>query len=180
MVPEGPIHFHGSDIVNGSGQASGAAGIQYVGARVVGETSINHDVSSPIPIILAAVQSQLLQNSASGPLSRNVHRLVLAIHEKLFDVNLSVKTVKKHCQLYDNNISCYFRREMGMTIKSYIESSRMRAAAYLLICSTISVSEIACLVGYWHLETFHRVFVRHFGCTPGVYRRGQRSQKISA
>ena len=180
MVPEGLIHLPGSDVVNRRGEASGAAGIQCVAARVADETSPNHNVSFPIPVILAAVQKQLSQNSPSGPLSRNVHRLALAIHEKLFDVDLSVKTVKKHCQLYDNNISCYFRREMGMTIKSYIESSRMQAAAHLLIGSTISVSEIACQVGYWHLETFHRVFVRHFGCTPGVYRRGQGPQKISA
>jgi len=121
--------------------------------------------------LLENIQYLLLQQKPSGIFSRDVNRLVTAIHDKLFDPALNVKTLKAHCQIHDNNISAYFKLEAGVTLKRYIESMRMEAAGLLLRLSKLSQMNIAYLLGYAHIETFHRVFVRCVGCTPGGYRQ---------
>lgn len=95
-----------------------------------------------------------------------IRKLLTAIHERVFDETLNVKALKAYCSVGNNNISCQFKREMGTTIKSYIDTLRMQFALQLLDERKKSVYEVACDVGYANIQTFYRVFRRHFGCTP--------------
>lgn len=103
-------------------------------------------------------------------LPREVREVLNYIHRNLFDPDLNVQTIKSCCRLRDNNISCRFRFEMGITIKEYIESLRMEAARWLLERGCIGVFDVAQFVGYYHLQTFYRAFQRKFECTPATVR----------
>lgn len=112
-------------------------------------------------------------------LSPEIREVLRCIHSDPFDAKLSVKTLKSRCGIRDNNVSCRFRCEMGVTIKLYIERQRMEAARQLLVLEHgLGIAEIAQLVGYDHLQTFYRCFRRRFGCTPAIYRveRGRRME----
>lgn len=103
-------------------------------------------------------------------LPREVREVLNYIHCNLFDPDLNVQTIKSRCRIRDNNISCRFRFEMGVTIKEYIESLRMEAARWLLERGCIGVFDVAQFVGYYHLQTFYRAFQRKFECTPAAVR----------
>lgn len=103
-------------------------------------------------------------------LPREVREVLSYIHCNLFDSDLNVQTLKARCRIRDNNISCRFRYEMGMTIKEYIETLRMEAARWLLESRGIGVFDVAQSVGYYHLQTFYRAFQRTFECTPAACR----------
>lgn len=103
--------------------------------------------------------------------SWHVRRLLLCIHERLFDHRLNVNNLRRHCCVRDHNISCRFKHEMGVSIKRYIEDLRLDAADFLLQHGAFSAAEVAHAVGYSHLQTFYRAFTRRFGCTPGLVRK---------
>lgn len=104
-------------------------------------------------------------------LPREIAEILCYINESIFDPHLTVRTLKIHCRIRDNNASSRFRYFMGLTIKEYIEELRLEAAALLLRESTICILEVAASIGYYHLQTFYRVFQRKHGCTPAEYRK---------
>ncbi len=113
-----------------------------------------------------------LHPQPSQRLTWPVRKLLNCIHEELFDPTLNVRRLKDRCQIRDNNVSCRFKHEMGISIKTYIEALRLEAANVLLMQRTFSASEVAQSVGYNHLQTFYRAFDRHFDRTPGMVRSG--------
>ncbi|MGG7668916.1 reactive chlorine-specific transcriptional regulator RclR [Yersinia sp. J1] len=63
-----------------------------------------------------------------------------------------------------------FRQVSGTTPLSLLTTLRMQLAAQLLAREAAPLVAIAELVGYANESSFHKAFVRHFGCTPGQYR----------
>ena len=123
------------------------------------------DIFRPIPAKLENLVVAPLP-TATKNLSPNVRRVVLFVHEKLLREGLTVKTVKALCNIGNNNISTQFKREVGITIKDYIEGLRMHIAARLLRDNSLSISEISYQLGYTHVQTFYRVFRRQYGSPP--------------
>ena len=122
-----------------------------------------------------AIESELQHFSQSHPpaiqgVSWQVRNLLNCIHDELFDPDLNVKTLKSRCRMRDNNISCRFKYEMGISINAYIASLRFEAVTLLLQDRSSSVSDVAQSVGYRNLQTFYRAFKHQFHCTPGVFR----------
>ena len=109
----------------------------------------------------------------------DVRQLLEGIHENLFDPDLTVKTLRARCGLRDNNVSCRFRRQVGRTVKDYIEALRMKAACRLLEESDCPVFDLALSIGYSHPQTFYRAFERAFECTPATYRRQARAEEAA-
>jgi gluconate 2-dehydrogenase gamma chain len=97
-------------------------------------------------------------------------KLLRCIHKHLFDPSLNVRTLRERCELRDNNISCRFKREMGIPLKDYIDRLRLKAAKSLIQHPDISSAAAAHAVGYRHLQTFYRAVRRRYGCTPAALR----------
>lgn len=121
------------------------------------------------------IESELDQFRGEAPpspqrSSREVQEILAQIHQDPFDAELNVKRLKTRCRIRDHNISCRFRRVVGMLIKDYIEALRMHAACHLLETSQFTVFDIALSVGYIHPQTFYNAFRRQVGCTPTSYR----------
>lgn len=104
-------------------------------------------------------------------LPMDIQRVLSYIEENAFDPELNVQRIKLDCRLRDNNVSSRFRWFLGATIRDYLESRRIDAAADLLRQSRATVMEIAFAVGYNNLQTFYSAFRRRFACTPDAYRR---------
>lgn len=64
-----------------------------------------------------------------------------------------------------------FRRCYGQPIHSWLQEQRMKQAAQLLRDTSMTVLEVAQEVGYSSTSQFSSAFVRHYGTTPGQYRR---------
>lgn len=101
----------------------------------------------------------------------DIRRVLSYIEENAFDSELNVQKIKLDCRLRDNNVSSRFRFFLGATIRDYLESRRMKAAADLLMQSRATILEVAFAVGYNNLQTFYGAFRRKYSCTPDAYRR---------
>lgn len=118
---------------------------------------------SSIEAELDRFREDICPSSASLP--REMREVLAHVHCHLFDPDLNVQTIKDRCRIRDNNVSCRFRRVMGITIKEYIESLRLEAAIRLLE-KRVPVFDVAISVGYDYPQTFYRAFQRRFDCTP--------------
>ncbi|WP_342629690.1 AraC family transcriptional regulator [Nguyenibacter vanlangensis] len=63
---------------------------------------------------------------------------------------------------------------LGLGPLTYLTRWRMHRAAEMLSVETVNVCEIAARVGYETESAFAKVFKRHFGETPAIYRRRHR------
>jgi AraC-like DNA-binding protein len=73
-----------------------------------------------------------------------------------------------------------FVRLTGKRPMEVVADARMRAAATLLEAGQAGIDDIAARVGYRSEAAFSRRFQRHFGVTPGRYRRNvRRDQRLA-
>lgn len=61
-------------------------------------------------------------------------------------------------------------REHGLTFKGIVLEVRMALAQRYLLASRMSLQEVAFLLGYEHVTSFHRAFQRYTGTTPERFR----------
>jgi AraC-like DNA-binding protein len=108
----------------------------------------------------------------------DVERVLQCIHARLFDATLSVSAVMERCGIRSNGFSSRFKREMAsaglgrLTVRQYIEWSRVEAAKALLLDDDFELAEVAHGLGFEHYETFLRTFRRRTGQSPSAYRNG--------
>jgi AraC-like DNA-binding protein len=107
---------------------------------------------SPLPFVLEARLTRVLEIVKSQP-SVSVHELAAAV------------------RLSPTHLQRLFKRATGLDVSELLAERRCQAAAHLLATGDKQVKEIAHVVGYEHAPSFVRAFQRHFGKTPGVYRK---------
>ena len=110
--------------------------------------------------------------------SRPILRCVEHIHTHLHGP-IPVDELCGVSQLSRAHLSRLFRREVGMTITQYITAKRLEAAAELLEFTDQPVSGVANVLSFSSQSHFISVFRRHFGMTPGEYRRRAQSAPSS-
>lgn len=79
--------------------------------------------------------------------------------------------------LSPNYLSALFKKTEGISMKRFIERSRMDRAAYLLATEDSQTSEIARRVGYSHCSYFCKVFRKYHNTTPLQYRKNARNER---
>jgi len=71
-----------------------------------------------------------------------------------------------------SNFCKLFKRITGETFHDALNRRRVENARFYLSETALPVSEIAPLVGFYDVKSFHRVFKAFEGMSPGQYRRG--------
>ena len=74
------------------------------------------------------------------------------------------------CYVTPSYLSTLFKKETGITITDYINSTRIRQSMIFLNVSRMSVGEIASRVGFSDANYFTRTFKKLLGQTPKAYR----------
>ena len=115
----------------------------------------------------AQFSAQLRLQPARSPVLTELQRW-LPDH---LDENLAVEVLARRTGMSMRNFSRTFRRELGITPASFVESLRLEAARRLLETTDLTVATVAVKVGFRHAETMHRVFGRRLGTTPDRYRQ---------
>jgi len=73
--------------------------------------------------------------------------------------------------LSDSHYRSKFRKVTGVSPREYLKDRKAEKARSLLRESRLPIKEIATLVGYSDVASFHRAFTALSGCTPGRFRR---------
>ena len=68
-----------------------------------------------------------------------------------------------------------FRHRVGLSLGQFVRAERLAWARAALSASDASLASIAIDAGFYDESHFIRAFRRHFGATPGSYRRAQPS-----
>lgn len=89
--------------------------------------------------------------------------------------NITAEKTAEYLKLNRSYLSVLFRRETGITLKKYICSEKVKAAADYLRFSDLSCSEISEYFCFASQSYFIKCFRDHFGCTPNEYRAALRS-----
>jgi len=105
------------------------------------------------------------QNTQHGRTAAVLPYLQEHLHEKLV-----LSDMARLCDMDQFEFSRTFRREQGVTFREHLLRIRIEAAAKLLQQAARSVLDVAYSVGFNDPSHFSRLFRRHMGVTPKVYR----------
>jgi transcriptional regulator GlxA family with amidase domain len=89
--------------------------------------------------------------------------------------DLSVPALAERAFMSERNFARVFRREVGVSPASYVESLRLERAKLLLEGTPLSIKEVGRRCGFGTVETLRRSFARGVGASPGEYRDRFRS-----
>ncbi len=90
---------------------------------------------------------------------------------------LTLQFVAEECGISAQYLSTYFKKEMGINFKTYVDTLKISNAKKQLEQSDMSIQEIALSLGFSESKNFIRVFKKYEGMTPGEYR--ERSKIIN-
>ncbi len=95
-----------------------------------------------------------------------IHYITIHLHEKI-----TLESTADAIGISSGHLSRIFKKETGISIVDYVQKERVKAAKNLLIYSDSTLTEIS---QYLHFSTqsyFISIFKKHFGITPGQYRK---------
>jgi len=78
----------------------------------------------------------------------------------------TMETTAQHFNYNPSYFSTCIRRATGRSFSDILKAIRLDRAADLLRHSTLTVREVASLVGYTHMGNFYKLFHSRFGVTP--------------
>ncbi|MCA1808076.1 MAG: AraC family transcriptional regulator [Lentisphaerae bacterium] len=84
---------------------------------------------------------------------------------------IRLQDVAHHLHMSVPTLTRLVRRETGESLMRRLQALRMRRASQLLQQGNVSVKEVGAWVGLPEPSYFYRCFQRHFGRTPGAWRR---------
>jgi len=87
-----------------------------------------------------------------------------------YQKDLSVQELADLCHINYNYAGQLFRNETGETINSFLVRIRMNKASELLKNTNLSIADVAFEAGYPDYFYFAKIFKKHWGTTPSIYR----------
>ena len=90
-----------------------------------------------------------------------------------WDESFSVAELSKKCYISESTLYHLFKKELGQTPVSFLNSIRINVALEYLENSNYSVATISSLVGFNSENHFRKIFTALTGMTPLKYRKGK-------
>ena len=114
-----------------------------------------------------ATQRELLTGIRPQPwLLRVIDRLNDALEE-----NFTIESLAAEASVHPVHLAAAFRKFQHQTIGEYVRQRRLGRATQMLFDKEIPLADIAVSTGFFDQSHFTRVFKRHFGLTPAVFRK---------
>lgn len=85
--------------------------------------------------------------------------------------SITTDALAKTCGINRTYLCKRFQEETGSTLGQYVTQLKMAEARRLMDITGKSISDISAYLGYSSQSHFQRVFRKHFGITPGEYRK---------
>lgn len=136
-------------------------------------------VQQPFENLLAAALSQLLKNKTTGkkkiPAWAKELKEIIQDH---IDTNLSLKEISQNLDIHPSYLSREFSKYFdNLSFGEYIRRQRIEKAKELIGAGLYSLTEIAYLTGFSDQSHFTRIFKKHTGENPSVYKKTVRKSK---
>lgn len=116
-------------------------------------------------------EPQLEQTPRAGRMQEERIRLMLSHIHTYYAENLTVEEIAEAAHIGKSECFRCFKRNLGQTPVEYLCNYRLSQAAYLLINSQQSISEVCFACGFGSNSYFGKLFRAKAGMSPGEYRR---------
>ncbi len=115
--------------------------------------------------------SRLVQTRTMAEYSPVIGKAITLIRQNLTDEDLSLAKLSDALSVNKSYLATLFKKETGTTVVSFINSSRIDHAIFLLNTTALSIQEIGAQSGIPDPNWFARVFAKEKGMTPSAYRK---------
>lgn len=95
---------------------------------------------------------------------------VVDIIDKNYDKKLNLTELARHVHVSESHLSSLFKKELGTSPIQYITNLRINRAEELIKKTSLTISDIAAMVGYSDQTYFTKVFRRTTGQNPTALR----------
>lgn len=95
-----------------------------------------------------------------------------------YEAPISVTEIAAHIGISRSHLYRIFMQHLDESPKQYLEHYRMQQAARLLEQTSLSIAEVAALVGYGDPLHFSKAFKLRMGVSPKHYRQREHPEKI--
>ena len=92
--------------------------------------------------------------------------------------NLSLIMISDYLGITPQYLSNFFRNYEGETLSNYITGLRLTKAKELIVTTNLSITEIAKAIGYANSTSFTKMFKKHEGTSPGLYRKKEKQKNL--
>lgn len=110
----------------------------------------------------------------SKPINECISFILAGIYDEM-----TLEQLANHSKLSPSYLSSLFKREVGMTISSFILKEKIEESKRLLMSSNYSIAEIYTWLNFHDQGHFTRTFKRYVGTTPKKYSMAQHIVKQS-
>lgn len=101
---------------------------------------------------------------------KSIASVLRYIHQNYQDPGICVKSLAAQVYLTSTYLSALFKKETGETISDYLVNVRVEQSKKLLLDPGLKLIEVSQKVGYLDPNYFSKVFRKHVGLSPSVYR----------
>ncbi|VHH16171.1 response regulatory protein [Streptococcus pyogenes] len=119
-------------------------------------------------------KTETIQELVEQP-QKEVSAIAMAIHERLADSDLTLKSLAQQLGFSPNYLSVLIKKELGMPFQDYLIQERLKKAKLLLLTSNLKIYEIAEQVGFEDMNYFSQRFKQLVGVTPSQYKKGDQA-----
>lgn len=117
--------------------------------------------------------ANLVESIRSLPYSYRIHYCRNYIMQHVYD-KLTVSQVASHAGVSPEYLTEQFKRETGVSLKTFMEQARVEEAKRLLRSSGNTILEITLMLNYHDQSHFSRSFKKIAGVTPAEFRKNDR------
>ncbi len=122
---------------------------------------------------LTVRKSAQIEISRAGPVDRRLRRAIEFMHDN-YSRELSLEEIAAAAYLSEYHFARLFKQIMGVTTHVYLANLRLERARKLLTDTSLSISEIAAMVGYQSQSHFTKIFKSVTGLPPRLYRESSK------
>ena len=108
--------------------------------------------------------------------SRDTVLKILQYCSEHYKEHITVGCVANDLSISRSTVSHIFSARLGINFCEYINSLRLTEAEQMLKNANYSVTEISDVAGFSDVRTFNRAFLKRYGVSPSVYRKGLKKQ----
>ena len=101
--------------------------------------------------------------------SKQIAECIDYIYDHLH-TRITIETLADHVKLNPSYLSRLFKKEIGTTVRSYIQPTKIETAKNMLIYSDYTLSQISSTLAFPSQSYFTEIFRKKTGLTPTNYR----------
>lgn len=101
---------------------------------------------------------------------KKIYAITSFIHAH-YTADLSLEMLSQQFYISSCYLSHQFKDVTGFTVTDYIQMTRVRNVQAMLINTQIPITEVSAICGFNSFSQFNRVFRKHIGISPSLYRK---------